>query len=232
MRRPAVTFDFGQTLAELSTERLASRCQEQGAHVEVDRLEPNVSAAWHAYGRAKAEGAVGEAAWCTFMFTLLTRADCLPGDDLARRELVRWLWQEQPRENLWRRPVPGMFELVRQLQERGVRLGVVSNSEGKLRQLAEELGVADLFIVIVDSGVLGIEKPERGIFEYAAKSLGVRTDQLIHVGDSWEADVRGALGCGAKAIYFSEAPGPEEHPDVYWTSNASEVQRELERLGV
>lgn len=228
----AVTFDFGQTLAELDTELLAARCREQNAQVSALALELNVALAWGAYGRAKAEGLVGERAWSTFMFTLLSASGCMREAPQQRRDLVAWLWAEQRRVNLWRRPVPGMFELVRSLAARGVLLAVLSNSEGKLNELASELGIASAFRAIVDSGTLEFEKPDPRIFDHTAGRLGVRCADLIHVGDSWEADVRGAVAVGARAIYFSATPCPEPLEHAHWAPDAQAVGRVLAELGV
>jgi putative hydrolase of the HAD superfamily len=118
-------------------------------------------------------------------------------------ELTQWLWAEQPRRNLWRRPLPGMFELVADLRSHGVPVGIVSNSEGRLAELVEELGHTELFLVIADSGRLGFEKPDRRIFEHATDALQVAPEHLIHVGDSWPADIEGALGVGARAIWLA-----------------------------
>src|SRR5688500_9003876 len=82
--------------------------------------------------------------------------------------LVDWLWDEQPRQNLWRRPIPGMIELGDELRAAGVPLAVVSNSEGRLAELVDALGWADRFACVADSGKLGFEKPGREIFAWAA----------------------------------------------------------------
>ena len=87
-------------------------------------------------------------------------------------------------------------------------MGIVSNSEGRLAELVEEMGRRHLFHAIVDSGKLGVEKPNPAIFEHAAEQLGVPLHAVTHVGDAWEADVRGALAAGCRAIYFSQEPMP------------------------
>ena len=48
---------------------------------------------------------------------------------------VDWLWDEQQRQNLWRARIPGMIALARVLAATGVRVAVVSNSEGRLAEL-------------------------------------------------------------------------------------------------
>ena len=221
----AVTFDAGQTLVELDTAFLARRLAERGVRAEVERLDESTPLAWSEYAAAMAAAEGGEQAWKRFMQRLLAAAEIVPhprprgeqGQGLDERErlaaeLTAWLWEEQPRQNLWRRPVRGMFELARELREHRIPVGILSNSEGKLELLIEELGQLDAFDTITDSGVVGCEKPDPAIFRLTAAALGVEPAELLHVGDSFEADIRGALGVGADAIWFNgagfEAPPP------------------------
>ena len=234
----AVTFDLGQTLVDLDHALLARRVAERGAEVDPQRTAVHSQEAWHAYDTAKGQGHDGRAAWTAFVRTLLLRAGVRPrraspassGERLAH-ELTDWLWTEQPVQNLWCRPIEGMFELVHDLVAAGVPVGAVSNSEGRLAELVEQLGEADCFGVIADSGRLGFEKPDRRIFDYAAARLGVPIRCLVHVGDSWEADVKGALGAGARAIWFARGVTRSLPDGVAAASNATEVRAALQAFG-
>jgi FMN phosphatase YigB (HAD superfamily) len=143
--RVAVTFDAGQTLVELDPAMLARRLGERGVQVDAAALEAAVPAAWARYDEV-----IGRVArpWHVLMDALLEGAGC--GD--GRAALVAWLWDEQPRANLWRRPVAGMIELVDALRAAGVPVGVLSNSEGKLAELFDEIGWGGRFDVVIDSG--------------------------------------------------------------------------------
>ncbi len=226
----AVTFDFGQTLAELDLDLLANRVAERGAGLDASRAQGESAAAWAAYGAAKRQGLVAHDAWCTFMRTLLERSGVEPRS--AAGDLAEWLWTEQPSTNLWRRPIAGMFELVRDLCDPKVPLGVVSNSEGKLNELCTELGIRDCFSAFADSGVLGIEKPEPAIFEWTAERLRVPTSAMIHVGDAWDADVVGALGVGARAVWFAPSDDRALPEGVLRARDAAEVRAALTRFGL
>lgn len=224
----AVTFDFGQTLAELDLDMLARRVGEQGARLSAARAAAESAAAWEAYGAAKRRGLVAHDAWCTFTRTLLERSGV---EGRSAAELAEWLWSEQPSQNLWRKPIAGMFELVAELFELGIPLGIVSNSEGKLSELCTELGIRSRFRAFADSGVLGVEKPEPRIFEWTAAELGVSTSDIVHVGDAWDADVVGALKAGARAIWFAPTDTRELPEGVRRANDAGEVRRALRDLG-
>lgn len=194
----AVTFDFGQTLCDLDTDMLSRRLAERGISLPAGRLEASVPEAWTAYDAAIRAG-LGGHPWKILMTRLLAIAGA---DGAPVADAVDWLWTEQPAKNLWRRPIEGMIELVRELRAGGARVAVVSNSEGRLAELAHEIGWGADFVVIADSGKLGIEKPDPAIFTWTAGALGVPVRSMIHVGDSWAADVAGALAAGMRAVWF------------------------------
>lgn len=224
----AVTFDYGQTLAALDLEALARRVEERGASVDVAGLAAASDAAWAEYNAAKRGGAEGEAAWRRFMTVLLSRGSVRLAPGTTLDDLTLFLWTQQPGRNLWRRPIDGMFELCEHLVAAGTPVGIISNSEGKLAELVDELGYSHLFSTIADSGVLGIEKPDRRIFDWAAEQLGVPSSGIIHVGDAWEADVRGALAAGARAIWFTESPDPPPGDErIAIAKDAADVARAL-----
>jgi HAD superfamily hydrolase (TIGR01509 family) len=224
----ALGFDFGHTLAELDYAFLATRLAERG--VEFDRVAAEAvrERAWHVYGELKQAGHA--AAWSAMMQMQLEGGGLTEPHAL---ELARWLWSEQPRVNLWRKPLPGMIELVRELKQRGVPIAVISNSEGRLAELCDELGWTDAFDVVVDSGRVGIDKPDPRIFEHACRELGVAASELLHVGDSWEADVLGALGASASAVWFDERHRQRALPErVFGAASAPELREVLARLSL
>jgi putative hydrolase of the HAD superfamily len=71
------------------------------------------------------------------------------------------------------------------------------------------------FTNVIISEDVGVNKPDRAIFEYALKKAGADKQESIMIGDSIEADIRGAQDFGMKAIFFN--PLNKEQPaDVEW----------------
>jgi putative hydrolase of the HAD superfamily len=220
---PVVTFDAGQTVIDLDLAFLARRLAGRGVAVEPSALAAAAPAAWRHYD-ALVDPAAGHP-WRALMARLLGDAG-VPADRVE--PLVDWLWHEQPRANLWRAEIPGMVALARELSARGVRVGVLSNSEGRLAELLAEIGIADAFAAIIDSGRIGVEKPDRRIFDHALAALGA-TRPGIHVGDSWPADIAGALGAGWRGIWFGWRATPVADPRVAIARDAGEVRAVLAR---
>ena len=70
------------------------------------------------------------------------------------------------------------------------------------------------FDQVIISEVVGINKPDKAIFEHALSVAGAQKHESIMIGDSLEADVYGALNFGMDAIYFNpfNAPKPDDVP--------------------
>jgi putative hydrolase of the HAD superfamily len=105
-------------------------------------------------------------------------------------------------------PIAGAAEALRDLQAAGLVLAVVSNAEGTMeRQLEEHRicavggGEAADVAVVVDSHLVGVEKPDPRIFRIALDALGVGPDRCVHVGDTVHFDVEGARAAGLGAVH-------------------------------
>jgi putative hydrolase of the HAD superfamily len=107
---------------------------------------------------------------------------------------------------LWVRTMDGTREMLAGLREAGVRLGVVSNADGRVAEYLEAAGLADCFEVIVDSTIEGIEKPDPRIFQIACGRMGVAPGAAVYVGDTYEVDVLGARAAGIRAILLVDEP--------------------------
>jgi HAD superfamily hydrolase (TIGR01509 family) len=234
----AVTFDAGQTLIELDTAMLARRLGERGLAADAAALEAAVPGAWRTYDALLAAGQVGHGGggggratngWKALMDALLAGAG-IPAD--AAAPAVDWLWTEQPARNLWRRPVAGMIELVDDLRRAGIAVGVISNSEGRLAELFDEIGWRGRFACVADSGALGIEKPDPAIFAWTLARLGVTAAATVHVGDSAAADVAGARAAGLRAIWFGPHTAPTPDHAVVSASDAAGVRAALSAWAV
>jgi putative hydrolase of the HAD superfamily len=109
---------------------------------------------------------------------------------------------------VWNEILPGVTDGLARLAATGVALAVVSNSDGTVEALLADLGLAQVgdgpgtpVTAIVDSGVVGVDKPDPAIFSFALDALGLPAAAVVHVGDTVYADVDGATAAGIRPIH-------------------------------
>ena len=90
--------------------------------------------------------------------------------------------------------------LLDELHARGIALGIISNWTGDLEDVLQRIGLHARFDVILDSARFGHEKPHPQIFAEALRRAGVSPASAMHVGDSVEHDVDGALAAGLRPV--------------------------------
>jgi HAD superfamily hydrolase (TIGR01509 family) len=113
--------------------------------------------------------------------------------------------------NLWELVPPGVAPALAALRQRGLKLTIVSNANGKLRVLFERLALAGCVDCLLDSHDEGVEKPDPRFFEIALERSGAQREKTIHVGDLYHVDVEGARAAGLRGVLFDEAG---LYPDV------------------
>ncbi len=98
-----------------------------------------------------------------------------------------------------------VFDLLALLRGRGLRLGIISDWEATLPTVLDELGLSPFFETVSVSAVVGCRKPNPRLFEHALGQMNVLPSEVLHVGDWWELDVRGAQSVGMGALLFDHA---------------------------
>ena len=100
-------------------------------------------------------------------------------------------------------PMPGAVDALRALNRLGLRLVVASNWEGWLGRLLALLDLECFFAAQVVSADIGAEKPDRLFFERGLAIAKADRRRVLHVGDSLNADVNGALNAGIDAVWVN-----------------------------
>jgi putative hydrolase of the HAD superfamily len=121
--------------------------------------------------------------------------------DAALAELREYHRQQ----NLWETVPAEVAPALRDLRAQGLRLVVVSNSNGTLKHKMERLGLAPLVDVLFDSFEEGVEKPDARFFQIALSRSGAEPATTLHVGDLYTIDVVGARAAGLRAVLFDTA---------------------------
>lgn len=114
-------------------------------------------------------------------------------------EFFEELYDLFARPEVWRL-YPGAPEVLGELRRRGKRLAIVSNWDSRLFKLCDGLGITGYFEFILASAVFGASKPGPRIFEEALRRLEIEPSQALHIGDSFEDDIKGASAVGIPAV--------------------------------
>jgi HAD superfamily hydrolase (TIGR01549 family) len=201
MTLTAVFFDAGNTLVSLDYAAIVDVLAREGFQVTWDEV-------WRAECRARVRLdpflAQVEVRESREVFSRYMRYACeemgISWGERAERVLGR-LSEINRRESLWRGgAMPGAREVLAELKGKGYRVGVISNSDGRLETLVRDAGLAGSLDVIIDSRVVGVEKPDPRIFHLALERTGVAPHEAIYVGDFYSLDVVGARRAGLEAI--------------------------------
>ena len=119
-------------------------------------------------------------------------------DEAAVPALLDAAWDVHTIRNLWCKVPEGLGPALDAIRAQGVRVAIISNSEGMLDRLFTDLDVLQHFDLVVDSGKVGIEKPDPRIFAVALDRFEVRPERTLHLGDVFATDVLGARAAGLR----------------------------------
>jgi len=111
------------------------------------------------------------------------------------------------------RPFPEVPDVLRAARAGGARLVVVSNWDVSLHDVLAETGLASLLDGVVTSAELGCAKPAPEIFARGLALADAVPEEAVHVGDSVEHDVVGALAAGITPLLLVRARGEAPVPD-------------------
>lgn len=196
--------DAGNTVIFLDHERLAELIRE-ATGVPVD---PGVLVREEGEAKRRAEsgdlhdgawthrarpGALG---WGRMVGTIALLAG-IPADGIAR--LLDHAWDAHVVRNLWCKVPEGLGRALDAARATGVKTAIISNSEGMLEKLFTDLGIRSHLDLVVDSGLVGVEKPDPRIYGFALDHFGFPASKALHLGDIFATDILGARAAGMRS---------------------------------
>ncbi|HEX6433523.1 MAG TPA: HAD-IA family hydrolase [Gemmatimonadales bacterium] len=219
----AVLFDAGNTLVFLDYVRLAGEVGSAlGLTLTGEGLSRHVSAAARAMEQATGTDQHRAAAYLEALFLL----GGVPRQRLG--EVRDCLGRMHRERHLWSSVAERSAESLQKLRDAGLRLGVVSNSDGRVEQALQAAGLRKYFDVVIDSALVGFEKPDPRIFHAALAALGVAPEEALYVGDLYEVDVVGARAAGMEAVLLGE-PEPGSTRDCRSAQSIESLVNDLLR---
>jgi HAD superfamily hydrolase (TIGR01509 family) len=192
----AIFFDVGNTLLFPDRAHILAPLHQR-------KLTPTLEQ-WHAVERRtkkefdeilQHDGKADHSFWYLFYSHLLEELNVQ--DDKLRDQMVN---ATRVSAN-WCDIRPGTREILQRLGQ-SFRIAVISNADGKIADVLKRCGIADCFLTITDSGLVGQEKPHPSIFQSALRAMDAAPEQSLYVGDVYSVDYLGATGAGMQAVLF------------------------------
>jgi HAD superfamily hydrolase (TIGR01509 family) len=195
----AVIFDAGGTLVRLDFEWMAETLRELGIPADAATLRraevegrKRYDASWGGSGNDPTPlGSRGDAR-AYFGGTL--EAVGVPAERVS--EIVERFVEREKSSGLWVRPAEGAREALDAVGAMGLRRAVVSNSDGRAEWHLRHTGVHEGIEFVVDSQLVGYEKPDPEVFRIALRRLQVEPQRALYVGDIRSVDEAGARAAG------------------------------------
>jgi polyol permease family/HAD superfamily hydrolase (TIGR01509 family) len=127
----------------------------------------------------------------------------VPGADRAKLVALAKRYWEYPVSSLYPDVKPTLTALALKY-----KLGLVANSGETALQALRRDGLDDLFDVVVLADVVGIEKPNEKIFQYALDKAGIPASRAVHVGNRLDSDIRPAKRLGLRTVWILRGDAP------------------------
>ncbi len=121
-------------------------------------------------------------------------------------------------------PVPAAAGVLRELTQRGYRLGVVSNAHGSIEAQLAVAGICSMsgagaapVEIVVASTLVGVHKPDPAIFEIALQAMNVPASKTAYLGDSLFFDVSAARAANMRPVHVDwlRVCAMPDHLDVH-----------------
>lgn len=195
----AVLLDAGGVLVLPDPDLLRSAFEELGASPDAETCRRAHYAGMREVDR------IGKADWVA-VDRVVARVAGVPEDRLGEaHSAIERIYLEEP----WV-PAEGAAEALLGLEAKGIPLAIVSNATGTMEQMLvlhkicglDDDGPMAKVAVVVDSQVVGVEKPDPRIFGFALQALGLAADGCLYVGDTVHFDVDGARAAGLDPVHL------------------------------
>jgi len=117
--------------------------------------------------------------------------------------------------SLWTFTYPWVHEALAKLKEKGYRMSILSNSDGRTKLIFDKLGLSQYFEHIYDSEYLKCEKPDRRIFDMVLSQLSIQPKNILYIGDIFSVDILGANQAEIGGIHLDPLRLYRDQPGIH-----------------
>jgi len=215
-----IFFDVGNTLLFPNRARMLAPLAAD-RHPTLQQWQALERRTKHEFDEGMIAGKIDHSFWWTFHTHLLQELNAL--DDGVRNTLVE---NTQNSAN-WDQILPGTRKALERIRQQ-YAIAIISNADGKIDAVLRRCGIVDCFASIMDSGIVGHEKPHPAIFEAALRAMKAEPVESLYVGDVYSVDYVGARNIGMEAVLFDVA-GTYRERDLPRVESLAELETWLAR---
>lgn len=191
MKYHYVWFDLGMTLVEPSRSYLYQKVLSE---FQIHRTEAEIHKAYHLTDKLfmkEYPHVLGTDETC-FMPWYIGNLNYYLDVQLNIIEAYKRLKELRKEKAAGWKPIPSALALLEELKRKGIKTGLISNWDHSCRKVLKESQLLDLLDTVVISSEMGVEKPEKEIFEAAFEQGGTSAQESLYIGDNYYDDVIGA----------------------------------------
>lgn len=218
----AIFFDVGNTLLFPNHERIHAPLAKRGITADAGHLRELERRTKNEFDSLTTNGNHDHSFWWMYYTHLFSEIGLK--DDALRDQLVSNIRDS----GNWDQILPGTRERLHQIAA-CYRIGVISNADGRIEEVLRRCDIADCFLTITDSGLVGYEKPHPEIFRQALASLKTKPEESLYVGDVYSVDYLGATGAGMHAVLM-DVSGAYANKGVARVESLEELQVMLAKI--
>jgi len=219
IRPRAVLFDAGNTLLRMNYAAIAVHLDGRGHAVAVEAIEEAELRARVRLDADLARGVSteGRTAQDLYLVYLLEGLSISDPDEIEAAAGFRRRYNAPA--GLFNVADRHALRAIRMVKAAGLVAGVVSNSNGWVHSLLDDAGLGAELDFVIDSGVVGVEKPDPKIFRLGIERAGVAARDAVYIGDLYSVDVLGSRAAGLGAILLD--------PRGFWGPRDCDTARDL-----
>jgi HAD superfamily hydrolase (TIGR01549 family) len=220
-----VFLDAGGVILHPNWVRVSAALEKHGVHVDAPTLSAAEPQAKRRLDAARVVGGTNDASRGWLYFDLILEGARVQASSATAAALTE-LHDYHSRENLWEYVPPEVPRVLDALRQQGLQLVVVSNANGRLRDVLRRLSIDRYFHHVLDSFEEGVEKPDPRLFQIALKKANAEAATTIHVGDLYEIDVVGARSAGIRGVLLDEG-GLYEDADCPRVRSLEDLEKQI-----
>ena len=210
-RAKAIFFDLGETLVTQNIEDniVTMKALEKISKILPRRKSPSELFTVYKQGykvneafRSKHHVEIPIQAW---MVQLLRRALSQEPEDNLVNDAIRIVVSARAENAV---VFPDSKPLLEKLSKRRINPGIISNvsSHDVAVEILRKVELLDYFDAVITSALVGIRKPDPGIFLYALMQFDLKPRDAVIVGDSERHDIWGGTIAGMRTVLVSKRP--------------------------